>query len=225
MNRLVSEAAVLSSFHKRIEIRQVVVPRLLPKQVLVRIIYASICGSQIFEWRGQRNNEKWLPHMFGHEAYGEVVEAEDCATWIKKGERVIVSWLTNGLETGEAPIYYDQEKNRINAGKCAIFSQYAVVTQDKIFRIPGNIDPRVAPLFGCSIPTGAGMVVLFSAGNSDSRVLVRGFGGVGMAASICLRKLGVREIFVDDISIERKEKSSAMGFSLLDSGAREESFT
>jgi Zn-dependent alcohol dehydrogenase len=69
------------------------------------------------------------------------------------------------------------------------------------------------------------MVVLFSAGNSDSRVLVRGFGGVGMAASICLRKLGVREIFVDDISIERKEKSSAMGFSLLDSGAREESFT
>jgi len=224
MSEVFTDSAVISSFGKQIEIRRIRIPDLRPNQVLVKILYASICGSQIFEWRGQRDNKKWLPHLFGHEAIGEVVASKDCAIDFKSNERVVLSWLSNGLSPSEAPVYLDENERRINAGSCAVFSRLAVISQDKIFRIPVEIDPKVAPLFGCSIPTGVGMVKEFSQKRFHEPILVRGFGGVGIATSVYLRKLGVQELFVEDLSDERISKARNMGFKIFDSKKGTEKF-
>lgn len=216
MTSQITESAVLSRFCAQIEIKKVIVPKLQPRQLLVKIHFAAICGSQIFEWRGQRANEKWLPHMFGHEAFGEIVDLNDCSQIFRIGEKVVVSWLSNGLESGETPLYQDLDGNRINAGKCAVFSRLVVVSQDRVFKVPQSINPMIAPLFGCAIPTGAGMVLKFSKRELNTPVLVRGFGGVGMAASAALRALGISNVYVDDVSLERTKKATLMGFQPLD---------
>jgi len=56
-----------------------------------------------------------------------------------------------------------------------------------------------AVLFGCALPTGAGMVLNDLAPFSGSSVIVLGSGGVGLSALIALKALGVKMIIAVDI--------------------------
>lgn len=44
-------------------------------QVLVKVIYSGICGSQIGEIDGVKGPDKYLPHLLGHEGDGIVLGA------------------------------------------------------------------------------------------------------------------------------------------------------
>ena len=41
-------------------------------QVLVKIFYSGICGSQLGEISGKKGKDKFLPHLLGHEGTGIV---------------------------------------------------------------------------------------------------------------------------------------------------------
>ena len=59
---------------KKIEIHNFKIPnKLREDQVLVKINYTGICGSQIMEFLGNRGKDNFLPHAFGHEAVGQVI--------------------------------------------------------------------------------------------------------------------------------------------------------
>ena len=214
---LISEAIVLEDFNRPLAIKQIQIPVLQENQVLVKIKYASICGSQLFEWRGERDNQKWLPHLLGHEAYAEIVKVNSENKSFSVGQKVIISWLSNGLPSGAAPIYSDQDGNVINSGKCAVFATYAVVSLDRIFIAHPGIHEKLAPLFGCAIPTGAGMVYKQIVNYRGGAVLVNGFGGIGMASAICLKALGVEDVSVNDTAAERLRLAIEMGFKPVDS--------
>ena len=59
---------------RKIVIKKIKVPKLEKNQVLVKIIYSGICGSQYFEYFGYRGKDIYLPHGLGHEASGIIVE-------------------------------------------------------------------------------------------------------------------------------------------------------
>jgi S-(hydroxymethyl)glutathione dehydrogenase/alcohol dehydrogenase len=213
---LISEAIVLEEFNRPLSIKKVSIPTLQENQVLLKIKYASICGSQLFEWRGERDNHKWLPHLLGHEAFGEIIAIKSTSNIFSVGQNVVVSWLSNGLSGGATTTYKDLQGQKVNAGKNAVFATYAVVSMDRLFVINRNIDERLAPLFGCAIPTGAGMVYNSVDGYVKGPVLVNGFGGIGMASAVCLKRLGVRDILVSDTSLERLNIAAEMGFTIVD---------
>ena len=50
---------------------------LLPGQVLCKIHYSGICGSQLGEIDGIKGEDKYLPHLLGHEGSGTV----EARTW------------------------------------------------------------------------------------------------------------------------------------------------
>ena len=85
-------------------------------------------------------------------------------------------WL--GIES-ETPIYKLKEKN-INAGWVTTFNEEAIVSENRVTKIPKSYDLRLAPLYGCSITTAFGVV------NNDANikigqsVLIIGIGGVGL---------------------------------------------
>ena len=43
-------------------------------QVLVKIIYTGICGSQIGEIDGVKGKDNYLPHLLGHEGSAMVIK-------------------------------------------------------------------------------------------------------------------------------------------------------
>ena len=76
----------------------------LPKtnygKVLIKLEYSGICHSQLMEIWGKRNEDKYLPHILGHEAISKVIQIGDRVTKVKVGEQVIQGWIKGeGLES------------------------------------------------------------------------------------------------------------------------------
>ena len=62
-------AAIQTKQQLRLKIKKITFnDNLSSGQLLVKIIYSGICGSQIGEILGTKGKEKYLPHLLGHEA-------------------------------------------------------------------------------------------------------------------------------------------------------------
>ena len=69
-----TEAALLVQTGTPLVVAEIEIPVLKPGQVLVDITYSGACGTQVMEWRGDKGEDKWVPHCLGHEATGVVLE-------------------------------------------------------------------------------------------------------------------------------------------------------
>lgn len=170
-----STAALLVEQNKPLVLTKLSIPKLKPYQVLVRMRCAGICRSQINEIKGLKGADPYLPHTLGHEGSGDVLEIGEGVTRVSAGDRVIVSWL-KGEGKGSGPGQYRCEETDaiINSGPVSTFLTTAIISQDRLIRIPNTIPYDIAALFGCAIPTGMGMVVNQMALTSSSTVAIFG---------------------------------------------------
>ena len=81
-----------SELAPRAEIRDVVVPIIGPRDVLLRIKAVAICGSYVHIYQSSPTmmSIAHLPLIFGHEACGEVVEVGKQVTRLNLGDLVAV---------------------------------------------------------------------------------------------------------------------------------------
>ena len=151
-------AAILTK-SKKLELHNFKIPRKLrDDQVLVKIKYTGICGSQIMEYLGKRGKDIYLPHALGHEAVGKVVDVGTRVKKISIKDKVILSWIKGkGLDYGGFQLI--SENKKINFGPISTFSSYAIVSENRVFLKPKEMSDIEAVLYGCAIPTGAGMVI------------------------------------------------------------------
>jgi len=193
------QAAVLLELNKPLEIINLSPRKLKSGQVLVKIIYSGICRSQLMEIQGSRGKNKWLPHLLGHEGSGIVESLGPDVTKVNEGDEVILSWIKGeGIEAKGAK--YDSEHSVINSGGITTFSNYSVVSENRLTIKPKNLDFDTAVLFGCALPTGAGMVINELDVQQDSSVAVLGLGGIGISAVAMLLSMKVKNIIVIDVS-------------------------
>lgn len=68
------KAAVLEKLNSPLSVREINIPKLLPGQVFVKIAYCGICRSQLMQVRVKRGEDRFLPHLLGHE--GSVIVTE-----------------------------------------------------------------------------------------------------------------------------------------------------
>ena len=68
-------AAILVKQNSKLIVDDVELPdELKIGQVLVKINVSGICGSQIGEIKGVKGEDRFLPHLIGHEGSGEILE-------------------------------------------------------------------------------------------------------------------------------------------------------
>ena len=83
------------------------------------------------EVSGLRGDDRWLPHLLGHEGSGVVEDVGPDVKKFKKGDEVILSWIKgNGIEAQGA--IYDSDDAVINSGKVTTFSNYSVVSENRL---------------------------------------------------------------------------------------------
>ena len=130
------KAAVLTEQQKPLELlTNVQVPILKEGQILVKLAYSGVCHSQIMEIDGHRGEDKFLPHLLGHEGSGLVVDVGLNVSKIKKDDTVILTWIKgDGLEAGG--VKYQSNERVINAGGVTTFNEYAVVSENRCVNIP-----------------------------------------------------------------------------------------
>lgn len=196
------KAAILTKI-KKIELQDFAIPeKLRDDQVLVKINYTGICGSQIMEFLGDRGKDNYLPHAFGHEASGKVIGVGKKVKKVSIKDEVILSWIKGkGLDYGGFKLSNVKNKE-INFGPISTFSSLAIVSENRVFLKPKKMSKVEAVLYGCATPTGAGIVInQLKEIKKNHKVCLIGVGGVGMAALLALRKKKP-EIFV----IEKNKK-------------------
>ena len=93
-------------------------------QVLVKLFYTGICGSQIGEIKGVKGKDRYLPHLLGHEATGKIIKVSSNTKNLKKNDKVILHWQKNPGKNSKTPIYFDKHNLRINAVAVTTFNNY-----------------------------------------------------------------------------------------------------
>lgn len=206
------EAAVLFEIDKPLQIKKITSNPLKRGQVLIKILYSGICRSQLMEIQGLRGEDKWLPHLLGHEGSGVVEAVGEGVSKVKPGDDVILTWIkSEGLEADGAK--YNYKKSVINSGAVTTFSNYSIVSENRVVKKPKNIPFDLAILFGCALPTGAGMVLNEINVKQNSKVAVIGLGGIGLSATLMLLAKKVTNLVAIDISEEKLKLVKSWGVS------------
>jgi len=172
-------AAVLLKKNKLKVYSNIKLPKLDYNQVLVKIVYSGICGSQLFEINGLRGKDKFLPHLLGHEGTGIVKDIGKNVKNVKKGDKVFLSWIKDNKKDAKKPKYIKNGKI-INAGNITTLSNMSIISSNRVFKLPKKIDFKTGVLLGCALPTGAGIVI--NNKSKNNKILIIGLGGVGLSA-------------------------------------------
>ena len=86
------------------------------------------------------------------------------------------------------------------------FSNYSVVSENRLVKKPDDIPFKTTILLGCALPTGGGMVHNELNISEDSSVAVLGLGGIGLSAVLMLISKKVKNIIAIDVSNQKLEK-------------------
>ena len=194
--------AVLQNFNKPLKlIKNISIPNLKKDQVLVKMKYTAICGSQLFEINGQRGKNLYLPHLLGHEGTGYVVKTGFKNSKFKKNDKVFLSWIKSNKKKYNKICYTHPNKKRtINAGPVTTFSNYTIVSDNCVYKLPKKINLKKGVLLGCALPTGAGMVFNQSEKLNKKNVLVVGAGGIGVSSILALKAKKTKKIIVYEVN-------------------------
>jgi S-(hydroxymethyl)glutathione dehydrogenase / alcohol dehydrogenase len=205
------KAAILVEQRKPLVIAEVELPRMLDVgQVLVKVHYSGICGSQLGEIDGVKGEDKYLPHLLGHEGSGTVIEAGPGVRQVKVGDKVVLHWR-KGAGIEGAPPSYLWEGRKLNAGWITTFNDYAIVSENRVTSIPADSEMDVAALFGCAVTTGFGVVVNNAKLRIGESVVVFGAGGVGLNIIQAAALVTAFPIIAVDIYENRLVLASEMG--------------
>ena len=205
------KAAILVEQRQPLVIDDVELPASLEVgQVFVKVHYSGICGSQLGEIDGAKGEDKFLPHLLGHEASGTVLDIGPGVKHVKKGDLVVLHWR-KGLGIEGAPPSYRWRGNKLNAGWIATFNEYAIVAENRVTPIPHESDVEVAALFGCAVTTGFGVVENNAHVRIGESVVVFGAGGVGLNIVQAANLVGAYPIIAIDLHQNRLELAKEFG--------------
>ena len=206
-----TKAAILAQSRQPLVVDEIALPEALEVgQVLVKVLYSTICGAQLNEIAAAKGPDKFLPHLLGHEASAQVVEIGPGVTHVKPGDTVVLHWRPSlGIQC--QPPTYKWRGEKLNAGWVTTFNQYAVVSENRMTVIAADYDLKLAPLLGCAVTTAAGVI------NNDAKVkigesvVVFGVGGVGLNVVQFAHLAGAYPIIAVDLIESKLNMARARG--------------
>ena len=179
-------------------------------QVLIKISYSGICGSQIGEIAGVKGKDNFLPHFLGHEGTGIVKKIGPNVKKVKVGEKVILHWKKSSGINSRTPNYF-YKKKKINSGWVTTFNQFSVVSENRITKLPHNISMKRGILFGCSLTTAYATMKRNGKISKNDNILIIGTGNVGLAMIYVCKLMGCKKIVAIDKNYEKLKHAKTIG--------------
>ena len=190
-------------------------------QVLVEVHSSGICGSQLGEIDGAKGEDKFLPHLLGHEGSGVVLETGPGVRHAKAGDKVVLHWR-KGLGIESAVPSYSWRGKKLNAGWITTFNRHAVVSENRMTVIPPDSDMEVAALFGCAVTTGFGVAQNNAKIGIGESVVVFGAGGVGLNIVQAAALRGAYPVIAVDLHDNRLSLACELGATHAINAGRED---
>ena len=192
---------------------EVEVPQIGPRQVLVAVTHAGICGTDrhIYEWDRWSRERVKLGITTGHEFVGRVVEVGGAVERVSVGQRVsaeghIGCGVCPMCRTGNGHICTSVNILGIDCNGC--FAPYVAIPEENCWPVADAIPDKVAAVFD---PLGNAVHTVMSAGVSGKSVLITGVGIIGLMAVSVARAAGASRVFVTDMDPKRLELAKQLG--------------
>ena len=195
----------------KVELTEREIPKPAANEVLVRVEYVGVCGSDIhyYENGGIGPNIVKPPFVLGHEAGGTVVEVGASVTHLKPGDRVA---LEPGKTCGHCEFCKTGRYNLCpeviffaTPPVDGVFQEYVAHEADLCFKIPDKMDTMEAALIE---PLSVGF---HAARQGNARMgmtaVVTGAGCIGLVSMMALKAMGVTRIIAVDVMPKRLEKA------------------
>ncbi len=208
-------AAVLVELGKPLEIVDLEIPTLKPGQILVEITWSGMCHTQLLEVRGHRGADPFLPHCLGHEGSGKVLEIAPGHTGkLAVDDSVVLSWLKGSGANVMGSVYewhHFTGKRNVNAGAITTFMTHAIISENRLTKIPKGVSMKQAVMLGCALPTGVGAVINTAKPQPGQSLVVFGCGGVGLNAIMGAVVSGCAPVIAVDINPEKLAIAKELG--------------
>lgn len=193
-------------------------PRLGPDDVLVRVDFAGICGTDVHGFTGA-NGRREEGQVMGHEFSGRVVACGDAAPRRVLGATVTVNPLLSCATCRTCRDGFEQQcSNRIVLGVDpsvpAAFAEFVAVPAEAVHPLPAGLPLREAALVE---PLAVGLHAVRRAPDVRGRVvLVVGGGPIGQSAVIAASHGGASHIMVSEPSASRRAVCRGLGVEVID---------
>lgn len=203
-------AAILVENRQPLVIDEIELPPLKPGQVLVEIHATRICGSQIGEIDGVKGPDKFLPHLLGHEAGGIVREVGGDVTHVAPGDRVVCHWRPGaGCFAGGA--IYDWNGRPVNAGPITTFQKMAVLSENRMTKVPNDTDFELCCLLADTFTTGFGIINNDAHVHAGESLVLAAAGGIGLGVVLGAKLAGAEPIIAVDLHDHKLAKAREYG--------------
>lgn len=204
------KVAVMTDVAK-IEMTEREIPRPGEGEVLVRVEYVGVCGSDLhyYENGGIGPNIVKPPFVLGHEAGGTVVEVGSGVSHLQVGDRVA---LEPGKTCGHCEFCKTGRYNLCpdviffaTPPVDGVFQEYVAHEADLCFKIPDNMDTMEAALIE---PLSVGFHTARQGGAQlGMTAVVTGAGCIGLVSMMALKAMGVTKIIAVDVMKKRLNKA------------------
>jgi aryl-alcohol dehydrogenase len=232
-----SFAAAVSRYEDQpYEIETVSIGELRPVEVLIKVVGAGMCHSDMIVRDPSLGLSSMMPAILGHEGSGVVEAIGSAVTHVTPGDHVLVTFDSCGTchscLTG-APAYCAEFWPRNLTGRRpdgtasataadgteianrwfaqSTFAEYAVTTERNLVVVDKDLPLELLGPLGCGMQTGAGTVLNEMKMGPGQGVVVFGAGAVGLAAVMAAKLSGAGEIVVVDLLESRLALAKELG--------------
>lgn len=219
------KTAVMTEIGK-VELQNRPIPVPAPGEVLVKVEYVGICGSDLHYFTSGRIGDFIVetPFVLGHEAGGTVVAVGEGVTEPAVGDRVA---LEPGKTCGQCARCKEGKYNLCEdviffatPPVDGVFQEYVAHEAGLCFKIPDQMSTLEAALIE---PLAVGMHAAGQGGAClGQTAVVTGAGCIGLCTLLSLRAMGVSRIIVVDVMKKRLDKALELGADYVINGAEED---
>ncbi|XP_020082643.1 alcohol dehydrogenase-like 3 [Ananas comosus] len=235
------KAAVVWAAGEPFSIEEVLVDPPQRKEVRIKILYTSICHTDLSAWKGESERQRVFPRILGHEAAGVVESVGEGVEDMKEGDHVVPIFTG---ECGECAYCVSEKTNlcadyRVNPFKSVMigdggtrfsvkgadgerrpvyhflntstFAEYTVLDSACVVKINRKAPLERMCLLSCGISTGVGAAWNTANVTEGASVAIFGLGAVGLAVAEGARLRGAAKIIGVDINPDKFAKGREMG--------------
>lgn len=205
---------------RQMNLRETPMPQPAADEVLIRVVYSGICGSELGGYLGHNSLRK-PPLIMGHEFAGEIVALGDGAATVKPGlavgQRVTVNplisppWSKAALK-GRHNLTLP--RNIIGIHRPGSYAEYVTAPAQNVYPLPDHVSLEHAALtepMGCAL-----RAAKLSGVTATDRVLITGLGPIGLLTMQVVKAMGVRTLFATDTDVDRRAIGEHFGVRTLD---------
>lgn len=206
------------------ELIQVPIPQIGPRDVLVKVLATSICGTDyhIYEWNQWAQQTIKTPQIMGHELAGEVVKVGEQVTSLKVGDYISAEThipCGHCYQCKTDRMHICQDMRIFGVHQDGVFAEYARVPEVVAWKNDPSIPRELAPI---QEPLGNAIDTILTEEIVGKTVFMPGVGPLGQLGILVAKASGVGRLIVSDISPYRLERAKELGADLVIDASKED---